>query len=230
MLKSKIHMPETPKKSKRSKQKQYKEGEIALLFNLNRAYSPINNTLKSWLNTTTELDEVDNKIFHRILINAKENIHAWNEEDLKMNFIAHILSLSYFESTKTIRTFFEKTIEAEVEGIYLKIKTDFMIAKGLLDIMVNPYFHFQEYKRETDPNGDPLGQLLEAFLIAQEINKNGKPMYGAYIVGRYWHFVVMEGKDYSVSRAYDSTEHTELLNIIAILKHFIIIMNETLIN
>jgi len=29
-------------------------------------------------------------------------------------------------------------------------------------------------------------------LAAQENNKNGKPLYGAYILGRNWNFMVME--------------------------------------
>jgi hypothetical protein len=83
-----------------------------------------------------------------------------------------------------------------------------------------PYFHFQEYKKDKDPNGDPIAQLVEAFLIAQENNKNSKPMYGCYVIGRSWYFVVMEQKEYAVSSAYDCTDAQELHQIIAILRKF----------
>ncbi len=215
------------KKTRRNKPRKYSEGEISIAFNLVRL-NQSTLTMSFWLSTYCTLNEIERFIFNKIIHQAIENIHSWNEEELKMNFISYILGLSHIESTRTIRTFFERTIEAEVEGIYLKTKTDFMIAKGLLDVMQNPYFHFQEYKKDKDPHGDPLGQLLEAFLIAQAINQNGKPMYGAYIIGRLWYFVTMEDKDYCVSKAFDSTENEGLMQIIAILRHFKVILETTL--
>ncbi|MEN9912565.1 MAG: hypothetical protein RI956_1009, partial [Pseudomonadota bacterium] len=214
-------MTET-KKPRRNKLKKYSEGEIALTFHLDKI-KPNTALMNHWLNTDCSLNHVETELFKSVIEEAKNNIEAWNEEELKMNFISPILRISHITSSKTIRTFYERTIEAEVEGIYLKTKTDFMIAKGLLDVMQNPYFHFQEYKKDKDPNGDPLGQLLEAFLIAQAINKNDKPMYGAYIVGRYWYFVTMEAKEYCVSPSYDSTKEAELMQIIAVLRHFKVI-------
>ena len=65
-----------------------------------------------------------------------------------------------------------------------------------------------------------MAQLLEAFLIAQEKNKNVKPMYGVDIVGKQWSFVTMEGKDYCISETYNSIDKTDLLSIIAILRKF----------
>jgi hypothetical protein len=217
------------KKSKRNKLKKYSEGEIAIAFNLLKL-DELSSILHSWLNTHTTLDIFEEHLFKKILKDAKINMTSWNEEELKMYFISYIIDLSNLRSSKNIRSFFERTIDAEVEGIYLKTKTDFMIAKGLLDVMQNPYFHFQEYKKDKDPNGDPLGQLLEAFLIAQAINKNDKPMYGAYIIGRFWYFVTMEGKKYCVSPSYDSTKEVELMQIIAVLRHFKVILETTLLN
>ncbi|MEY3997074.1 MAG: hypothetical protein RL344_1417 [Pseudomonadota bacterium] len=215
------------KKPRRNKPRKYSEGEIAIAFNLLKL-DELSSTLHNWLNTHTTLDIFEEYLFKKILKDAKINIVSWNEEELKMYFISYIIDLSNLRSSKNIRSFFERTIDAEVEGIYLKTKTDFMIAKGLLDVIQNPYFHFQEYKKDKDPNGDPLGQLLEAFLIAQAINKNDKPMYGAYIIGRLWYFVTMEGKEYCVSKAFDSTEEVSLMQIIAVLRHFKIILETKL--
>lgn len=215
------------KKPRRNKLKKYSEAEIVDLFQLSKI-KPINPLMQYWLNTETVLSEWSSILFNKILNNAQGNIESWNEEELKMKFISFILQLSDIEENKYIRTFFEKTIEATVEGVYLKTKTDFMIAKGVLDLVKTPYFHFQEYKKEKDPHGDPLGQLLEAFLIAQAMNQNGKPMYGAYIVGRYWYFVTMEAKEYCVSPSYDSTKEAELMQIIAVLRHFKVILETVL--
>jgi hypothetical protein len=74
-----------------------------------------------------------------------------------------------------------------------------MVAKGILDTPEVPYFHFQEWKRHRDPNGDPVAQLLEALLCAQYINNNGKPLYGCTISGKYWEFFVLTEKTYCIS-------------------------------
>jgi hypothetical protein len=89
-----------------------------------------------------------------------------------------------------------------------------------LDLPSTPYFHFQEWKRHRDPNGDPVGQLLEAFLVAQELNGNGKPLYGCTITGKCWEFFVFKDRTYCISKMYDSTEADDLMHIIAVLRKF----------
>ena len=39
------------------------------------------------------------------------------------------------------------------------------------------YFCLNEYKKQTDPEGSPSGQVLIAMLVAQDINKDGKIAY-----------------------------------------------------
>lgn len=65
-----------------------------------------------------------------------------------------------------------------------------------------------------------MAQLLEAFLIAQELNQDGKPLYGCEVNGAIWRFVVFEAKQYGVSKAYNSMDKCDLLKIIAILNKF----------
>jgi hypothetical protein len=65
-----------------------------------------------------------------------------------------------------------------------------------------------------------MAQLLQAMLIGQIKNNNNKPMYGCEIIGRTWSFVMLKDKNYYVSRPYVSTDRTDLLNIIAILRKF----------
>ena len=151
---------------------------------------------------------------------AKKNLAGWSEEDLKMKFIAAIIDLGHLIDGDGIVTFFDKQISATVEGTKLTVKSDFMIAKGILDVFSHPYFHFQEYKPNKNPSGDSMAQLLEAFLIAQQKNQNNKPLYGIEVVGKQWTFVVMEGKEYCISKSYDSLDKEDLLKIIAILRKF----------
>jgi hypothetical protein len=157
-----------------------------------------------------------------------EGINGWSEEDLKMKFISLVLIVGKLTDGGRIVTFFDKKISGVIEGIPMTVKSDFMVAKGLMDLYQTPYFHFQaggvpQYKPQKNPTGDPMAQLLEAFLIAQETNrKDGKiiPIYGCEVIGRQWTFVVMEVKTYCVSKAYDCTDREDLLKIIGMLRKF----------
>lgn len=126
-------------------------------------------------------------------------------------------------------SFFDKKLEGKVGSYNLSVRADFVIAKGMLDFMQRPYFHFQEYKPDKNPTGDPMAQLLEAFLIAQSLNKDGKPLYGCEVVGSVWRFVVMEGQNYCVSHNFDSGNKEDLLQIIAILRKFKYILETELL-
>ncbi|MFY8001649.1 MAG: hypothetical protein ACOVSW_23860 [Candidatus Kapaibacteriota bacterium] len=42
-------------------------------------------------------------------------------------------------------------------------------------------------------------------LAARELNAITEPMYGCYVVGREWFFVVIDGDEYSTSDAYIAT-------------------------
>jgi hypothetical protein len=202
--------------------KSYTEVELIKMFGLTRLSGndafPL---LSAWLNNATStLDTNEIGLFEDVYQNTKENIIGWQEEDLKMLLIAPILILGQIRNTKRYYTFFERTLEDTIDGYFLKTKTDFMVAGGSVGIFEVPYFHFQEYKPLKNPTGDSMGQLLEAFLIAQQKNNNGKPLYGCEVVGSIWKFVVLKERTYCVSDAYDSTNREDLLQIIAILRKF----------
>ena len=65
-----------------------------------------------------------------------------------------------------------------------------------------------------------MAQLLEAFLIAQEKNKNNKPMYGVDIMAENWRFVTMESRTYCIAKPLSAIDKDDLLKIIAILRKF----------
>jgi hypothetical protein len=197
------------------------EAELVLQFNLKRITTYQTNLMKEWLDVQNPpLDEVEQLLFDRKLEEAAEKIAGWSEEDLKMKFIAFILELGHFKDENGIIGYFDKLIWAKVEGIELKVKSDFMLAKGFLDLHQNPYFHFQEYKPHKKPTGDSMGQLIEAFLIGQAKNEKPIPLYGLEIMGETWRFVIMEGKEYCISESFSATKKDNLLKIIAMLRKF----------
>jgi hypothetical protein len=213
--------------------KAWREGELIETFQLNRITTYETPLLQEWLAVQLpEFNAGEQYYFDKILNAAQKNIAGWNEEDLKMNFISHVLYLGQMTITEDnlVLGYFDKTISATVENIHLIVKSDFMLAKGILDVFKTPYFHFQEYKPNKNPSGDSIAQLLEAFLIAQVKNKNGKPIYGVEVVGRDWSFMVMEGKQYCISNPLICTHKNDLLKIIAILRKFKAILYEKLID
>jgi len=197
------------------------EAELVLQFNLKRITTYKTPLMQEWLeveNPTFDIGE--QAIFDRKLNEMIQNFEGWSEEDLKMKFIAHILELAHLRDENGVIGYFDKLIWAKVEGILLKVKSDFMLAKGFLDLHQNPYFHFQEYKPHKKPTDDSMAQLLEAFLIGQAKNEKAIPLYGVEIVGERWRFVLMDGKEYCISPTLVATEKDDLLKIIAILRKF----------
>lgn len=201
--------------------KKYSEAQLIDIFQLTRLVGNQSSMLmQSWLDCETTLNHIEQYLFDVIFEDAYQNIDAWHEEDLKMKFICFVLRLGNLVDNEVFHTYFERTVEATIEGNFLKTKTDFMLAKGILDMPQIPYFHFQEYKRQTDPNGSPIAQVLEAMLIAQTLNANNQPIHGAYVIGKFWNFIILENRTYSISKTFDCTERSELMQIIAILRKF----------
>lgn len=216
---------------KQNKVRNYSEADLIAIYQLQRLVGSKKSVLlQEWLNCETTLDSVEQGIFEMILQDAEQNIDSWHEEELKMRFIAFVLRLGHFMDASEFKAYFERTVQANVEGNFLKTKTDFMIAKGVFDKPQLPYFHFQEYKPHKKPTGDSMAQLLEALLIAQELNQHQFPMYGCEVIGKYWSFVILEGKNYFISESYDCTKQNDLLQIIAVLRKFKQILETRLLN
>jgi hypothetical protein len=214
-------MGKTNKNQNNGVRKTWREAELIQKFQLHRILDDTSPLLDEWLAVQIPVfTTVEQYIFDINLLKAKKSLRSWSEEDLKIKFIGNILELGHLTDDDQVVGYFDKIISATVEGTYLTVKSDFMLAKGFLNVFETPYFHFQEYKPHLNPSGEPMAQLLEAFLIAQVKNNNQKPMYGVEIVGASWRFVIMEGKKYVVSKTFDSINKDDLLKIIAILRKF----------
>lgn len=203
--------------------KEWKEAELMLHFHLNKIVATQTPLMQEWFDVDEPIfDDYEMRRFEESLSAAQENIGGWSEEDLKMYFISNILYLSGLMSqgNKGYVGVFEKHLSATINGIKLSVRADFLVAKGFKNIVENPYFHFQEYKPQLNPTGEPMAQILEAFLIGQAKNGTDTPLYGCEVIGGAWKFVIMEGNTYCVSKALDCTDRDALLQIIAMLRKF----------
>lgn len=139
----------------------------------------------------------------------------WNEVELENKFISPLIVFSGIANRK-YSYFLEREISEVINDIELLGKVDGMIATGFRNPK-KPYFCLSEYKRGTDPNGDPKGQALIAMLVAQQQNDNKKPVFGSYIIGRNWCFMALVGKEYAISTDF-SGANEEIFDIHRILK------------
>ena len=206
-----------------AKAKEWKEAELILHFQLTKIAGIQTPAMQEWLNTTPPVfDTLETLLFEEVYQDGFENIAFWAEEDLKMYFISNVLRLGGLmnKDNKGYVGLFEKKLSAVVDKTKLSVRSDFLVAKGFKNIIETPYFHFQEYKPQLNPTGEPMAQLLEAFLIGQTENPKEIPLYGCEVIGGIWKFVIMEGRTYCTSTSYDATKREDLLKIIAILRKF----------
>jgi hypothetical protein len=212
---------------KMAKQKSIELLEPILIetFGLERLRPPQPN-LEDWLSATGIIDRDDKKLLDRIIIKIIDNADSWNEEELKMNFISIIILIADFNNP--IRTYYDREISAEIDGVFVSSKVDMMLSKGIGEMIKTPYFFLHEYKREKKYSGDPIGQMLGGMLIGQAKNNDGKPVYGCYVQGRNWYFSIMEGKRYVISKGFDASEMDDVQKIIFILRKIKSIITERL--
>jgi len=181
--------------------------------------------LQEWISVSLSFSEAEQKTLHHLSQTLLEHVHDWNEEELKICFIALLLNLVDFHQL-SYRPFLERELNvAYAEGKRLWGVVDFLVASGRQSPK-QPFFFLHEYKRQFDTSNDPLGQLLAEMVAAQTANANSHPIYGAYVVGRHWYFIVLDEKIYGESLAYDATKEDELLQIVAILKKTKILIDQ----
>ncbi|MEM7128146.1 MAG: hypothetical protein AAF702_17570 [Chloroflexota bacterium] len=171
--------------------------------------------LESWLTTSVEFSDFErqNLIHLRGILNF--NVHDWNEHELDSRFIGPIFSLVDY-SSKKYNHFAQRDLEGTVDGIRLFGKPDGIIASGRRE-PEKPFFAFQEYKRQLDPTGDPAGQALAAMLVGQSMDEQSKSLYGCYVIGNDWRFMVLQDKEYAISHDFSAITD-EIFDICRILK------------
>ncbi|MDI9355581.1 MAG: hypothetical protein QM536_00955 [Chitinophagaceae bacterium] len=136
----------------------------------------------------------------------------WNEEELKNKFISPLIMLS-LSPGESFSYFMERELSVTVEEYELKGKIDAMLASGIRNPK-KPFFCLNEYKRATDPDGDPRGQVLDEMLAAQTLNNNNRYVYGCYVIGRFWFFLILKEKEYIISKDFSITDEiTDILRI-----------------
>lgn len=189
--------------------------ELEETFGLHRLETHV--LLEQWFHSaqTFVIDEVDSSVLNRLRKALLNNADAWNEIELIEYCIGPLFVLVDF-NTPYFKIFSERPLSVIVGEYELYGAPDAMIAKGHYSPKI-PYFCFHEYKKENEPKGDPAAQALAAMLAAREINRRAHPIYGLYVVGKLWHFIVLQGDEYVISKGFLADDE-EIFDIFKILK------------
>jgi hypothetical protein len=178
--------------------------------------------LNSWLSSNYDLSDFEKQYLLSLQNKLLLNVIHWNEQELLSNFIVPIFTLVNF-TTKKFNDFSERNIKATIGEYELSGNPDGIIATGLREPEI-PYFAFQEYKPYTDPTGEPPGQCLAAMLVGQTLNKNSQIIYGCYVIGKEWNFMLLRDKEYVISKAFvvDDDEIFDVFRIVQGLKQILL--------
>jgi hypothetical protein len=196
----------------------WKEQDLVFTFGVKKAKDyPL---MLQWLAAQNPIDDHERRSISQLQNTLINRADKMNEDELKFFFLGPFISLVRYEGEE-YTAFAQRPMSATVPDlsgnpVELKGRVEFMVATGFQD-PVRPYFFFHEYKQERRIERDPLGQVLSAMLAAQALNHSKAPLYGCYVVGRFWFFVVLDGKKYAVSNAYDATS-AEAFDIFSILR------------
>lgn len=194
--------------------------------------------LDEWIEDATqtiEITAIEQSQLQYLYENFAPFIEGWDEATLRYNFISPLISHVGLLSNKyRFANFWKVNISIDYQGISLKGNIESLVAMGVQKPRT-PFFFIHEYKQQegTGSKGDVVGQLVSTMVAAQVknqlprtptvFNPNPKsfanqPIYGCYILGRYWHFVVLKGTQYATSRGYDARQWEDLQLIFKILK------------
>ncbi|MEN9611564.1 MAG: hypothetical protein RLZZ628_2378 [Bacteroidota bacterium] len=191
--------------------------EIEDAFGLQRALQlPL---LEQWLQgINLRIDASQLQFLERLRGLLASHHQDWNEEELKLNFIAPLLSFVNYYETPQYQPFAERVLKTTVGNWELSGTVDWLLATGKQVPRV-PFFFIHEYKRTKMGDADPLGQLLAAMFTAKTNDEQHRPVFGTYIIGKDWYFVVLDGVEYAQSKPYQAVKADELREIINILQH-----------
>jgi hypothetical protein len=177
--------------------------------------------LDQWEHADIEINEFEKTNLLHLQKSLIRGGRAWNEVELENKFISPLIMTAGIDDEE-IGYFLERPLSGIVGDYELSGIVDGMIATGFRDPK-KPYFCFHEYKRSIENQGTPDAQVLAAMLVAREQNQNKLPIYGLFVVGLVWNFIVLTGNDYCISRTYhaDNEEIFSIFKMIKALKQII---------
>ncbi len=125
----------------------------------------VSEKLNSWLSSKYETSEYEKRYLLHLQSKLVLGGDEWNEVELDNKFISPVFMFSDFDNPQ-FAYFLERDMKTTMGEYEISGRIDGMIATGYRNPK-NPFFCLNEYKKQTNPDGDPKGQCLIAMLAAQ---------------------------------------------------------------
>ena len=120
--------------------------------------------LEDWLKSTTTLVEYETTIVEYLREKLLNNADFWNEDELKLQFIAPLLLVVNFDMPN-VKVFSQRSLSATINGIEIGGRIDFMVAKGKQK-PIQPYFLSMNIsKKQNVARATPKGNYYLNFLL-----------------------------------------------------------------
>jgi hypothetical protein len=182
--------------------------------------------LSAWMSAENTISESDKKLALRLQTKLIKFYDLWNEDEIKSFFNIPLIEIIDFtaEDFVTYKTFTQRNLIGTLKDVNgndvdLNGRVELLVSKGKQKPR-QPYFFFNEYKPALKGKNDPLGQLLIAMLVGEAQNQHKFPVYGVYVIGEDWRFVVLDGKQYAISKTFSAIEDDifQIMRILLFLK------------
>lgn len=187
--------------------------KIDEVFGLKQVFQ--SDLLDTWLSFSYDISDFEKRYLETLQLHFLYGGDDWNEVELENKFISPMIVFAS-KPNERYSYFLERDLTITIGDYALSGRVDGMIATGFRNPK-KPYFCLNEYKKGTDPNGDPKGQALIAMLVAQQINEHKMPIYGCFVIGRNWYFMILNENAYSISKDFSCVDD-EIFDIFRILK------------
>jgi hypothetical protein len=195
----------------------WKTQEVEEIFRISPSKN--DNLFSEWLSADALITTEKQKQLNDLQNHLISRIDFWNKTARQFYFTGSLMNLVEYDND-FYNSFWQQQLSVKInEEITVSGNLDFLVATGK-QIPRTPFFALHEYKPEPNVSTGPMGQLLIGMVAAQQANQAkgyDYPLYGTYVVGRLWFFVLLNGKTYSKSLAYDATQQ-DLTAIFHILK------------
>ena len=175
--------------------------------------------LTEWMSARYRLANMERILLKELFVEAKEDADYWNEEEMKIKGVGELFRIAKVQEPNRVKVFYERPLKAQIGEYYLSVVADCMVATPhAFNTPEAPYFFLQEFKKRKGEKNDPEAQMLQAMLIAREMNHDHKPIYGGFLIGSVWNFTILIENQYCVSRNFSTTDFKDLQQVIFVLK------------
>lgn len=186
--------------------KHWRRHEVQKTFGLRRVEElPL---LQEWLTVDSiDIPPEERKQVETLRKRVKRHALDWNEAEMKFHFLGPLMNVVDFD-TEYYNSFAERPLQVQIEDEVALGIVDFMVASGE-QVPEAPYFCLHEYKPEEKSSNDTSGQLLIAMVAAQQANRAAGrdiPIYGAFVIGRNFYFMVLDDDQYAFSDVFPVTQ------------------------